>query len=44
MPTEVQSVMKFTRLTEHALPPVKGSDKAAGFDLKRYYMFHFLFY
>lgn len=35
MPSEVQTTLKFTRLSEHAFPPVKGSDKAAGFDLKR---------
>ncbi|CAG9568042.1 unnamed protein product [Danaus chrysippus] len=37
MPTEVKSVLKFTRISEHAFPPVKGSDKAAGFDLKSAY-------
>lgn len=37
MPVEdVRPVLKFTRLTEHAFPPLKGSEKAAGFDLKRY--------
>ncbi|VVC95145.1 unnamed protein product, partial [Leptidea sinapis] len=29
--------LKFTRLTENAYPPVRGSDKAAGFDLKSAY-------
>ncbi|KAI8437654.1 hypothetical protein MSG28_011905 [Choristoneura fumiferana] len=37
MPSEVQTTLKFTRLSEHAFPPVKGSDKAAGFDLKSAY-------
>ncbi|KAF9416322.1 hypothetical protein HW555_006276 [Spodoptera exigua] len=27
--------LKFTRLSEHAFAPMKGSEKAAGFDLKR---------
>lgn len=27
--------LKFTRLSDNAFPPVKGSEKAAGFDLKR---------
>ncbi|XP_045779057.1 deoxyuridine 5'-triphosphate nucleotidohydrolase [Maniola jurtina] len=37
MPSEVQTVLKFTRLSENAFPPVKGSEKAAGFDLKSAY-------
>ncbi|CAH2054573.1 unnamed protein product, partial [Iphiclides podalirius] len=37
MTCEVQVNLKFTRLTEHAFPPVKGSEKAAGFDLKSAY-------
>ncbi|KAL0819062.1 hypothetical protein ABMA28_008340 [Loxostege sticticalis] len=38
MPVEdVRPVLKFTRLTEHAFPPLKGSEKAAGFDLKSAY-------
>ncbi|XP_068619732.1 deoxyuridine 5'-triphosphate nucleotidohydrolase [Battus philenor] len=32
-----QVILKFTRLSEHAYPPVKGSEKAAGFDLKSAY-------
>ncbi|KAJ0172265.1 hypothetical protein K1T71_012238 [Dendrolimus kikuchii] len=32
-----QQTLKFTRLSEHAFPPHKGSDKAAGFDLKSAY-------
>lgn len=32
---EVRPVLKFTRVSEHAFPPVKGSEKAAGFDLRR---------
>lgn len=35
MPTENESVLKFKRLSEHALSPKKGSEKAAGYDLKR---------
>ncbi|XP_034836107.1 deoxyuridine 5'-triphosphate nucleotidohydrolase [Maniola hyperantus] len=37
MPSEIQTVLKFTRLSENAFPPVKGSEKAAGFDLKSAY-------
>ncbi|XP_023945441.2 deoxyuridine 5'-triphosphate nucleotidohydrolase [Bicyclus anynana] len=37
MPTEVLPLLKFTRLSENAYPPVKGSEKAAGFDLKSAY-------
>lgn len=29
-------VLNFAKLTEHAFPPTKGSEHAAGFDLKRY--------
>lgn len=28
-------VLNFAKLTEHAFPPTKGSEYAAGFDLKR---------
>ncbi|CAH4034714.1 deoxyuridine 5'-triphosphate nucleotidohydrolase [Pieris brassicae] len=34
-PSEV--ILKFSRLSEHAFPPVKGSEKAAGYDLKSAY-------
>ncbi|CAH2230368.1 deoxyuridine 5'-triphosphate nucleotidohydrolase [Pararge aegeria] len=37
MPSEVETVLKFTRLSENAYPPVKGSEKAAGYDLKSAY-------
>ncbi|CAH2985813.1 unnamed protein product [Chilo suppressalis] len=37
MPEESAPVLKFTRMSEHAFPPMKGSDKAAGFDLKSAY-------
>ncbi|GBP15221.1 Deoxyuridine 5'-triphosphate nucleotidohydrolase [Eumeta japonica] len=37
MPAETHTVLKFTRLSEHAFPPVKGSEKAAGFDIKSAY-------
>ncbi|CAK1545684.1 unnamed protein product [Leptosia nina] len=30
-------ILKFTRLSENAFPPVKGSEKAAGYDLKSAY-------
>lgn len=40
MPSELHPVLKFTRLTENAHPPVKGSEKAAGYDLKRYVLYH----
>lgn len=35
MPAEIKPIMRFAKLTEHAFEPVKGSEKAAGFDLKR---------
>lgn len=35
MNSDAHNVLKFTKLSEHAFPPVKGSEKAAGFDLKR---------
>lgn len=31
-----QAVLKFSRLTQNAFSPTKASEKAAGFDLKRY--------
>ncbi|CAG9793442.1 unnamed protein product [Diatraea saccharalis] len=37
MPLEVEPVLKFTRMSEHAFPPKKGSAKAAGFDLMSAY-------
>ncbi|CAG9112696.1 unnamed protein product [Plutella xylostella] len=37
MPAEIQPTLKFTRMSEHAFPPLKGSEKAAGFDLKSAY-------
>jgi hypothetical protein len=36
MPSETRVVLRFVKLTEKALAPVKGSAKAAGFDLRRY--------
>lgn len=36
MPSETQPILRFAKLTEHAFPPTKGSEKAAGFDLKRF--------
>lgn len=35
MPVETKPIMRFAKLTEHAFEPLKGSEKAAGFDLKR---------
>lgn len=35
MPAE-SCVLRFSKITEHASAPEKGSAKAAGFDLKRY--------
>ncbi|XP_072933448.1 deoxyuridine 5'-triphosphate nucleotidohydrolase [Epargyreus clarus] len=37
MPAAEQTTLKFTRLSDNAFPPVKGSEKAAGFDLKSAY-------
>ncbi|XP_026497426.2 deoxyuridine 5'-triphosphate nucleotidohydrolase [Vanessa tameamea] len=34
---DLRTLLKFTRLTYNAFPPVKGSDRAAGFDLKSAY-------
>ncbi|XP_047537762.1 deoxyuridine 5'-triphosphate nucleotidohydrolase [Vanessa atalanta] len=34
---DLRTLLKFTRLTDNAFPPVKGSDRAAGFDLKSAY-------
>ncbi|XP_063528928.1 deoxyuridine 5'-triphosphate nucleotidohydrolase [Cydia strobilella] len=37
MPAETQPILKFTRLSENAFAPLRGSEKAAGFDLKSAY-------
>ncbi|XP_069686036.1 deoxyuridine 5'-triphosphate nucleotidohydrolase [Periplaneta americana] len=37
MPSEIYTVLRFVKLTEKAFPPVKGSAKAAGFDLRSAY-------
>ncbi|KAK7584131.1 hypothetical protein V9T40_005094 [Parthenolecanium corni] len=37
MVSENEISLKFARLSKNALPPVKGSDKAAGYDLKSAY-------
>ncbi|CAG4960020.1 unnamed protein product [Colias eurytheme] len=37
MSSNPEVILKFTRLTENAFPPVKGSEKAAGYDLKSAY-------
>lgn len=34
---DLKTLLKFTRLTENAFAPVKGSERAAGFDLKSAY-------
>lgn len=36
MPVDIKPVLRFAKLTEHAFAPLKGSEKAAGFDLKRF--------
>lgn len=36
MPVDSKPVLRFTKLTEKAFAPTKGSEKAAGFDLKRF--------
>lgn len=36
MPGEQGAVLRFAKLSEHAFAPIKGSAKAAGFDLKRF--------
>jgi hypothetical protein len=40
MPSETGAVLRFVKLTEKALTPVKGSVKAAGFDLRRYTQYY----
>ena len=37
LPTPRGPVLKFKRLTEHAFAPTKGSEMAAGYDLKSAY-------
>lgn len=37
MPSETACILRFAKLSEHAFAPVKGSVKAAGFDLKSAY-------
>ncbi|XP_063699878.1 deoxyuridine 5'-triphosphate nucleotidohydrolase, mitochondrial [Culicoides brevitarsis] len=37
MPSETSTILRFAKLSEHAFAPVKGSAKAAGFDLKSAY-------
>lgn len=37
MPSETACILRFAKLSEHAFSPVKGSVKAAGFDLKSAY-------
>lgn len=37
MPSETACILRFAKLSEHAFAPVKGSAKAAGFDLKSAY-------
>lgn len=36
MPADAQPVLRFAKLSNHAFAPTKGSEKAAGFDLKRF--------
>lgn len=42
MPVEVQPTLRFAKLSDHAFAPMKGSEKAAGFDLKRFAIVLFL--
>lgn len=35
MPAEIGTVLRFVKLSKNAFSPCKGSEKAAGFDLKR---------
>lgn len=35
MPGDNQPVLRFAKLTDNAFAPSKGSEKAAGYDLKR---------
>ncbi|XP_059614436.1 deoxyuridine 5'-triphosphate nucleotidohydrolase, mitochondrial [Phlebotomus argentipes] len=37
MPSEAACILRFAKLTENAFAPMKGSAKAAGFDLKSAY-------
>lgn len=41
MPVELKPVLRFAKLSEHALPPTKGSAKAAGYDLRRYVIYFY---
>lgn len=34
---ESSAILKFTKVSENAFAPIKGSDKAAGYDLKSAY-------
>lgn len=36
MPVDLKPLLRFAKLSEHAFAPTKGSEKAAGFDLKRF--------
>ena len=36
MPGDAQPVLRFAKLTDQAFAPTKGSEKAAGFDLRRF--------
>lgn len=36
MPVDSAPVLRFAKLSEHAFAPSKGSEKAAGYDLKRF--------
>lgn len=36
MPSDTSVVLRFTKLSENAFAPTRGSEKAAGYDLKRY--------
>jgi hypothetical protein len=35
MPIKAGQILRFVRLSDKAFPPEKGSEKAAGYDLRR---------
>lgn len=41
--SEKTSQLRFAKLTENAFPPMKGSEYAAGWDLRRYVLQSILF-
>jgi len=39
MPGDNELVLRFAKLSDKAFAPVKGSEYAAGYDLRRYFIF-----